>query len=956
MEVDGLLNRFAIIDLETTGLDPKVDEVIELGAAFVERGLVVRRISRLFAPSRALPVAIRRITGLDDADLAGQPPFQTYLPELAEALGGWTVVAHNAAFEQSFLAGVLRSIRAPVLDSCELLHYLYPELESHSLESVIRWAGVGDHAAHRALRDCEDTLAVLRYALERCILEGRAADLEDLLDSLRPARLGPLSPAEPGAPLVTLLTSLREACRPPASTLTLTESGAFLPGPAGRERTRAPESRGAVGDGEVEALLGPGGAMEAVVPGFESRPGQLEMARAVAHTLSAGGVLAVEAGTGTGKSLAYLGPAALFASGSGSRVAIAPHTKALQDQLIEKDLPRLHRATGGAFSYAVLKGQGNYLCRRRALEVTAPGDRGQEHGDRAARAYLRAFLRRSPDGDLDRLSYWFKEHYPRLAPLQALVRSEAATTLGERCPHYRRCYYHSAVARAQAADLLVVNQSLALAWPPRYPEVSHLVLDEAHELEDVTTQAFTVEVSDAVLGLIGERLLGHGGRRGLLTGLGAALDEKGAGREGAGLVAEARAGVGRLGDEVVELGEAVLALCELGDAAAHGAERRLDAAVRTTRPWLKVRDAALGVCRELDEQTRLLSVRLPPLHPSLSIDQPALEREVQGVLARALEVTSLLRELTQDPQEGRCYQASARAGGKGWQLASLPLDIAPLFAGAFAADKRALVLTSATLTLGPGRPWVLERLGLDTPERPAALLRLGTSFDLARQALVVLVTDAPSTRSDEFVTWAAARIGGLARFLGGRVLGLFASTARLEAVGEAVRAGLEPLGIEVLRQSRGKGRSLAARQEQDFGSVLLGTRTFWQGIDIPGRGVACVFIDKLPIEPGSRPIVASREERLGGAGRGFSRYRLPRALLLLRQGVGRLIRSADDGGVVVIADPGSLAYRDELLAALEGYRVETLPWSRARLRVREQLESMGLSAARPAPLSAAPPA
>jgi len=207
----------------------------------------------------------------------------------------------------------------------------------------------------------------------------------------------------------------------------------------------------------------------------------------------------------------------------------------------------------------------------------------------------------------------------------------------------------------------------------------------------------------------------------------------------------------------------------------------------------------------------------------------------------------------------------------------------------------------------------------------------------------VLVTDAPEVQDDAFLDWAAGRISGLAEFLGGRVLGLFASTRRLEEVHARVRERLEPEGIEVLAQSRGNARSLAAKQERDFGSVLLGTKSFWQGVDIPGDGVGVVFIDKLPIEPSGRPLVAAREEKFGeGPFAGFAHYRLPRALLLLRQGVGRLIRSTTDRGVVIVADPGSPAYRDQVRAALEGYRVEELPWAVARRRVRDALVQMDL--------------
>ncbi len=958
-----LFTRHAFVDLETTGLDPSRDEVIEVGALFVENGEVVGRISRLCRPSAPLPLAIRRLTGIRDEELEGKPPFAELLPLLRDRLHGWTVVAHNAAFEQSFLSGLLADLRSPVLDSCELLHYLYPELESHSLESVVRWANLGHGCAHRALKDCEDTFGVLQYALERCIDEARTDDVADLLATLSPVRAGelPLNDAGAPSPLLDLLERLHCACKRTQADLKLTPSSAFLP--ERPERTRRhppPEGGGPVTDAELVSLLGPGGALERTSPGFAARPSQLDMAFRVAKALNEGGQLAVEAATGTGKSLAYLAPAVLYAVKNRRPVAVAPHTRALQDQLVEKDLPKLHRALDGAFGYAVLKGQTNYLCRRRALEVTAV-EPGMGHDERAPRAYLRAFLRRSPDGDLDRLSWWFREKYPALAALAEAARSEAATTLERKCPHYARCYYHSAVAHAKEADVLVINQSLALTWPQRYPRVDQMVLDEAHELEDVATDAYSCELTDEELSHLLERL-GMDGRRGLARSLERLLP----GRGGA-LVGELRRRVAELGGDAESLADALVALCAKEDGSfTDGAslERRITAEVRTTRPFLRVRDALCAMRRNADALVRLLKGPLVEACPELEKEHPSVDREVAGAVAQLEELSALLDELADRPSDERCHRASVVpaeqlgrrkwAGSSPapeetssrfhWTLSSQPIDVSSAFRERFAADKRALVLTSATLSVGPGRPWVLTRLGLDRPD----FLRQDTPFDLRHQALVVLVTDAPDPRQAEFVDWASSRIVGLARFMGGRVLGLFDSARRLEEVGERVQRALEPLGIEVLRQWRGQSQKLAARQEQDFGSVLLGTKSFWQGVDIPGKGVGCVFIDKLPIEPAGRALVAAREERLAGTEgyRGFIEYRLPRALILLRQGVGRLIRSASDQGVVVIADPGSPSYRAQLVAALDGYRVVELPWKEARLLVHQSLKAMGLEAAR----------
>ena len=973
-----LFTRHVFLDLETTGLDPRVDEVIELGALFIENGRVTERYAQFFTASRPLPLTIRRLTGIQDAHLAGQPRLEQKTAELRDKLAGWTVVAHNASFEKGFLPDILGPLRSPVLDSCELMHYLHPELSSHSLESLLRWAGKGPRERHRAMTDCEATFAVLLHALEGCVTEGRAEDLADLLETLDPRaglRLAQIEAGEEGeelegsidpdaAPLVTLLTGVWKQCRASPAALKLSASG-FLPGRPERQRsngTRPPDEPPdentpvqPVRPEEVSALLGTGGALAHAHESFAVRPAQLEMAQAVARTLSDGGQLAVEAGTGTGKSLAYLTPAALFTVRNGRKVGVAPHTKTLQDQLIEKDLPRLHRATQGAFSYALLKGQTNYLCRRRALDVTRV-EPGMSHAARAPRAYLRALLRRGPDGDLDRLSHWFRDRFPVLHALAPAVRSEAATTLGERCPHYHRCYYHSAVAQAREADVLVINQSLAFAWPARYPKLDHLVLDEAHEVEDVATTALSSELSDHAFSRLAERLHGRDGRRGLFAELRRALFASRR-AEARVLMSEIEGALHDVGTSVKDLGERVMALCEpaaanaseADDESSYAPELRITPEVRRAATWAPVREGLLEARECLQTLHKRLTVGVAEVLPDLSVRMPPLERELAGGVAEVQELATLASELSDEPAEGRCYAATAVPRKQRWTLIAQPVNVAGYVSRDFAQHKRSLVLTSATLSTGTERvPYVLGRLGLDGRNEgipPPRLLRAPTPFDLRKQALVVLVTDAPRAHEQAFIEWAATRMSGMAQVMGGRVLGLFASTRRMERVADQLRAKLEPQGIEVMRQSRGHGRSLAARQEKDTGTVLLGTKSFWQGVDIPGRGVGCVFIDKLPLEPASRPLVASREETLARGAHahlGFLQYRLPRSLLMLRQGVGRLIRSHADRGVVVIADPGHPSYRQALLDALAGYRVEMLPWSEARLLLFSTLDEMGL--------------
>lgn len=903
-----LLTRHAFVDLETTGLDPRYDEVIEVGIVFVEADVVVKRVCRLFRPSRPLPLIIQRLTGLTDEQLSTQTGFVGFLPELTQLLRGWTVVAHNAAFEESFLGPVLEELRSPVLDTCELLHYLHPELPSHSLQSMIRWTKVGSAAAHRALQDCEDTLAALRIVLGQCVTQARHEDLAELLAMLEGSADG--HPA-----LVELLQRLLIAARASRPLLELRESTPFLPAPAERARRFRAEAA-SVNGADLDALLGREGAIADSLQGFTSRPEQRGMAADVLHNLATSGALAVEAGTGTGKSLAYLAPAALWASRGGGRVGIAPHTRALQDQLIHKELPRLHAATHGAFGYAVLKGQGNYLCRRRTLEVTAVHE-AMQWADRAPRAYLRAFLRRSTEGDLERLSAWFKDRYPALPGLVAASTSTSATTLAERCPHYTRCYFHSAVSHAREADVVVVNHALALAWPDRYPKLSHLIFDEAHELEDSATTAWTLELSEAGLG-------------GLLNRIG--VLPRWLARTGQAAAAQAlKVSSSEVVIDLKVLAQALLALAE--DA---GDELRITPSVRASRGWLRVRDALHGLRASLVACEQALAAA----EAQLSAD-PALARDLAGARADLLAQSTHVEELADRPQPGRCDSLTLQAPS-GWSIASQPISVASRLRQVV-EPLQSVTLVSGTLSVGPGESWVLGRLGLGAGVRPMRVVTYETPFDLARQALVVLVDDAPEATSTEFLDWAGQRISGLARFLGGRVLGLFASTRRLDAISEKVRQQLEPEGIEVLRQSQGSAHKLIGQQAEDRGTVLLGTRRFWAGIDVPGPAVSCVFIDKLPLEPHTRPLVEAREEALGGEPFGFVGYRLPRALLQLRQGVGRLIRSGTDCGVVVVADPGAMAYRAQLYAALDGYRVEAMPWSQARVRIAQVFRSFGIT-------------
>ncbi len=893
-----LLPRHAFVDLETTGLDPLRDEVIEVGVVFVEHGQVTGQVSELFKARAPLSPVISQLTGLTDADLAGRIPFSAFIPHLTLKLDGWTVVAHNAQFEQSFLQPVLDVIQAPVLDTCELLHFLHPELPHHSLEALIQWTGIGVSSAHRAAQDARDTFDVLKVVLERCVDEGRLEDVSALLHSLS-GEGGPQAPIE-------LLSTLEKLCAQVRPPLTLTAPGHFLPAPAGTRRRQPHGPTSAPLADEVTRLLADDGPLAEVRPGLVVREADRSAATRVAQRFERGGALALETGSDPGPSLTWLAPAVRWSARGEGPVTIATQSNSRVVGLLEKELPTLHAATRGAFGFAALKAQTQYFCRRRTLEATRP-DPALGWDERAPRAYLGALLRRNPVGTRDQVSWWFRQHYPATDVLIEQCVSHPQTTLGSACPHFHRCFFHSAVANAKAADVVVVDHALAARWPAEFPRLSRVVIDEAHALEDSATAAFTERIDEDGLISFFQRFTV---RRGLAEWVRGAGD------------GELSAALQRLCHDLkvdVEIvGAALKGLLPPPIDAEWGVQLRLDAAVRTERSWLRVRDALHGL------RTTLVAIEQ-------SCDEGArrfrrgeegLARELDLQRAQSTGWQAAIDALADRPDDTRCDVATLSHDH--WSLELEPIEIASRLKPLLSAP--AVVLAASALSSG-ARSWVPERLGFEAP-----LVRL----PLHRRIQVVLVTDAPRPQSPEFVEWAAARISGLGRYLGGRTLGLFSSKTRLDPISRAVELSLKSAGVDVLKQGRGFARGLARRDDSAPGMVLLGSRPFWRGLEVPGPTLSCVFVDQLPFESTQRPLVAARELGLGPRA-----WRLPRALVQLRQAISRLARSDDDRCVLVVADPGAEADRAALLEALGDCDVLTLPWAQARVAIKHFYEQPG---------------
>ena len=626
-------------------------------------------------------------------------------------------------------------------------------------------------------------------------------------------------------------------------------------------------------------VLGPGGRLAAALSGYQHRPEQVAMAERIARALDDDERLLVEAGTGTGKTLAYLVPAVL----SGRKVVISTATKTLQDQIARVDLPRLSRVMPRPFTWAVMKGLSNYVCRRRleafGRQMTLVAD--------PAFARLRSWVDESESGDRADLA-----DLPDDSPHWREVHSSPETRIGARCPHHERCFVTAMRRGAATADVVVTNHhlffadlALRAAWPeaqvlPRYDAV---IFDEAHQIEDIAGDFFGVHVSTPRLLALARDLeraaLGHPLRADAL-----ASRLKGS----TGALADAlrdRLPRGRSGEEARHpLGG------DVWTPAVRTRYHELDGVLEEIAGWLDpdgpaVRDAARG-------------------GPELG----ALGR-------RAAAVRQDLSTLV-DAGGGARARADVRwiaAGPRGIGLHAAPIDVGPRLSDAFAAHTGPAIFTSATLTVAGSFDYVRHRLGLGDTAADAVF---PSPFRYDRQALLYVAADLPEPTEEGFAEAAAARAVELCRITDGRALVLFTSHRGLRFAADVLRAALPR---RVLVQGERPRNVLLETLRNEIGTTLLATQSFWEGVDVPGEALSLVIIDRLPFAVPDDPLTAARIQRLrDDGGDPFGGYQVPRAALALKQGFGRLIRTHADAGIVALLDGRILrrSYGGTLLASL----------------------------------------
>ncbi len=888
------------IDIETTGLDYETDAITEIGAVRFNGNRVEAEWSSLINPNRSIPPAITQLTGISNEMVRNAPPMRAIINELAAFVGDSPVLGHNVGFDLAFLQRYNIGVSNDVLDTYELAAVLLPTASRYNLSALAQSLGIPIlEDAHRALADARVTHSVFTRLYDRA-LQMPFELLEDFVRMCEPFEWG-------AAWFFNQL--LRARARQPINARRAPDDidGPLFPRTDVRLYPPLTPLDPVLPLDELEcgALLEYGGPFSKYFQNYEHRPQQVEMLQAIAGALSNGQHLLVEAGTGTGKSFAYLVPAALWALQNQARVVISTNTINLQDQLIKKDIPDLCNALNIDLRSTVLKGRSNYLCPRR---LEAFRQRGPENAEEMrVLGKIMVWLYENGSGDRNEINLngpIERDIWSRLSAEDEGCKAEVCMSRsGGSCPFYR------AKMAAQSSHLVIVNHALLLADVASgsrvLPEYDYLIVDEAHHLESATTSALSYRVTQGDLSRLLREL--GGSSSGVLGHMLNLFSEVLRPSDLAAYSQFARRITDlafRLDHDLREFYHALdTFLTDQRDGrqiSNYGQQVRILPATRTQPSWAVVEMGWDTTHETFELLLNLISDLVKATGEIQGQGNEELEdlQSSLGTLYRRLsEAEAQINGMVSEPSNEYVYWVEIPPNNHSIAIQAAPLHIGPLMQTHLWNEKASVVLTSATLTTSGEFDYLRERLfAVDADE-----LMVGSPFDYESSALLYLINDIPEPNDPSNYQRAVEQILiRLSKATGGRLLALFTSYVQLKRTSQAITHVLADAGIETYEQGEGASPNTLLETFKDSErAILLGTRAFWEGVDIPGEALSVLVIVRLPFDVPSDPIIAARSETFEDP---FSEYQLPEAILRFRQGFGRLIRTQFDRGVVAVLD------------------------------------------------------
>ena len=897
---------YVSIDLEMTS--PRSDEqsIVEIGLIKFRGDKTLATWSSLVNPGVDFPYAIQVLTGIDPADLRRAPTIDQLASQVRGFVGNLPLMAHSVAYDVNALANHGIVLKNPTIDTFELASVLLPQLSSYSLAALAEHFDIPFPRRHRAVADALVTrdlfLRLLDVAsgLDPLILDevvrlvrGSGWSLESLFASIAAQK----RTSSPGASIWQIAASGTGFEELMLGLIGATRRGDPPLEPADESRPIDVE--------RLKSLFEPKGAIAKQISGYEQRNSQVKMLEAVATALNDDGQLLVEAGTGTGKSLAYLVPAAEFAIQNSERVVVSTNTINLQDQLYLKDIPLVRRIVGGDLRVSLLKGRNNYLCLHRWRMIRRRQDLSL--AERVALVKIMVWLLITETGDLSELNLTDEER----GVLSSVAASHENCNV-EICEYFREgtCYLSRARRQAEAAHLILVNHALLLSDVKTdsslIPSYHYLVVDEAHHLESRATDQFGWSVSDrAFEGHLDTLISGAERRTGVLVNLPNLVRTVSASEQVQADVVRFSRSAALAVDATRIAGRQLFAglsqlLGKQGGRRGFDPRLRVTPAVRAGSAWEVIERQCDEICSTIEEAAQRVATIQTALGQLAGHDHlPAIEQaynELSSILADLSESREHINEFICEPDLEGVYWLNSDFRG-GLNLNAAPLQVGPTLENFLFGPKRAVVITSATITIAGSFSFIKERLNLPDADD----ISLPSPFNYKNSTLVTVPTDIAEPERPNYQRDLRDTLLRLATSTGGRMLVLFTSHAQLRRTYHAIS---EPLAAkEILVLGHGVDGSSRRHLLQAFRTneraVLLGAASFWEGIDVVGEALSVLVIVRLPFPVPTDPIFAARSELYDNP---FPEYGLPLTVLRFRQGFGRLIRSSTDRGAFVVLD------------------------------------------------------
>lgn len=949
--------KYAVLDFETTG-NQSSDVIIQVGLAIIDDSLTVSRVFHSYVkPGIPIPPFITKLTGITEDDVKDAPELDEVMMELVPLLDDAVLVGHNVAFDFNYLQSALdKSGYLPftgrILDTMDFLKIFFPSLTTYQLGMVASEFGVEHERPHQADSDAHATALIFLKCLEELaglplivlqrladLFAGEDSDLGWFFDAMLQERQLNSEPSPDG------FTYYRQFALQVNDWMDI-------------EPARSSMLGNPLQDVSFEQFMEQvKERLKEKLPDYEEREAQSVMLGEVSRAFDEDKHLLVEAGTGTGKSLGYLLPSIYHSVKQDERVMVSTHTINLQEQLRERDIPLLTEVVPFPFRAAVFKGRQHYLCLRKFEHKINRRDFATPKEEVMTAAQLIVWLAQTETGDDEELNLG-----NRGGDFWETVASESDSCLGRACPWFRKCYYHKAKHEAGVADVVITNHSKLFtdiqAGHQLLPAYERLVIDEAHHLEDVAGKHLGLQMKYFTVVHTLTRLY-KDSKTGQFPNLRTMLQQSGAEKsaEWCSVIDNLYPSLLDVKEHWDRLSEQLFALMpERGDAPP-GEPGQF---VYRLRPDKKPKgwDALVALENQIYVTLGDVLRKGEKLLVELKDDEQDL-----GYESLITDINGLLKDLGTERDALRFFmkledintvywiEGNGNFRSKSLQIFAVPIDVSAQLKGYFFDVKKSVVMTSATLSVDKSFQYMIDQLGLTDASEQGKLITsmLPSPFNYREQALLVIPRDFPSVKGnvgdDHFVNTLVRSLADTAAKTKGRMLVLFTSYRMLRQVYDPLKELLADEGITVIGQGMDSGSrtKLTRRFQGQEASVLLGTSSFWEGVDIPGEALTCLAIVRLPFQPPNHPLVEAKSERLQQEKKNpFMKLSVPQAVIRFKQGFGRLVRSSQDRGIVVVYDTRILEsyYGKYFLYSLPGPKMEHMPLTQMVPRISEWLDAV----------------